>query len=75
MPYLFIDDGSPEARDYSSNYIWVDLDDPESLSEARLAAESARRPDRQLHSPPPAALRTTVGAAPARRGRDEPLAS
>ena len=24
MPYVFIDDGSPEANDYSTNYEWVE---------------------------------------------------
>lgn len=24
MPYVFIDDGGPEANDYASNYAWID---------------------------------------------------
>lgn len=27
MPYIFLDDGAPEASDYDSNYVFVDDDE------------------------------------------------
>jgi hypothetical protein len=34
MPYVFINDGSPEASDYDSNYVYYDEDDLESMETA-----------------------------------------
>jgi len=34
MPYVFVSDGSPEAADYDSNYIYYDEDDLESMETA-----------------------------------------
>jgi hypothetical protein len=41
MPYIFVDDGYPEADEYVNNYVWYDEDDPESLK--RAWAEVRRR--------------------------------
>ncbi len=32
MPYIFLDDGHPEARDYDSSYLYYDDNDPEQLT-------------------------------------------
>ena len=34
MPYIFVDDGYPEADEYANNYVWYDEKDPESLQRA-----------------------------------------
>jgi hypothetical protein len=40
MAYLFLDDGSPEAAAYDSNYLWFDPHCPEDVERlARLAEE------------------------------------
>jgi hypothetical protein len=34
MPFLFIDDGCPEANDFADNYVWFDAADPRSVKQA-----------------------------------------
>ena len=40
MAYIFIDDKSPEAHDYESNYIFFNEDDLDSLERALVRAKS-----------------------------------
>ena len=43
MPYLFIDDGHPESRDFADNYVWFDAEDAESIARAQeIAAQVAQ---------------------------------
>ena len=50
MPFKFVDDGAPEADDYASNYVWVDLEaDRDRVKRPRAAkptALKAKRPDK-----------------------------
>ena len=45
MAYIFVDDGFPEASEYSNNYVWYDPADRSSVKQAeeRAAALKAAR--------------------------------
>lgn len=54
MPYLFIDDGAPEATEYADNYRWFAAEAlPAVLSSLRLARVSAPARGDQCSSRPP----------------------
>lgn len=42
MPFVFVDDGYPEAAEYANNYVWFDSSDPRSLSKALREAEALK---------------------------------
>jgi hypothetical protein len=42
MPYVFIDDGYPEAAEFDSNYVWFDPADPASLRALQRALPAGR---------------------------------
>jgi hypothetical protein len=42
MPYLYIDDGGLESRDYTSNYVWYETEDPASFEDALRKARRLR---------------------------------
>jgi len=47
---IFVDDGGPDAAEFSSNYVWFDRDDPEDTQRAwdethRLYEERCRSVD------------------------------
>lgn len=40
---IFVDDGAPDAVEYSNNYIWFDPSDPEDTAQAWRTAEGIYR--------------------------------
>jgi hypothetical protein len=67
MPFLFIDDGSPEAEDCADNYAWFDAADPRSVQrvlarrDGALAGPCAQGRARRADGPGPAVSRCPSG--------------
>jgi len=60
MPYVFIDDGAPEARDYDSNWLYYCEDDLEDMEAALSVMEGRGGRGRFSAEPALRALRRAI---------------